>query len=64
MAMVRITGVNGTHNRRFHLHMVRITNTQIIALLNQTYNEKTDKDNLINSLAPIQKYEPTSKYYK
>ena len=58
--MVRITSVNGTYNRRFDLHMVRITNAQLIAL-NQTYNEKTDKDNLINSLAPIQKCTPTSK---
>ena len=30
--MVRITSVNGTYNRRFDLYMVRITNTQIIAL--------------------------------
>ena len=64
MAMVRITSVNGTYNRRFDLHMVRITNTQLIALWNQTYNEKTDKDNLINSRAPIQNCTPTSKWYK
>ena len=30
--MVRITSINGTYNRRFDLHMVRITNTQLIAL--------------------------------
>ena len=54
MAMVRITSVNGTYNRRFDLHTVRkpihkSSRCEIrltIALWNQTYNEKKNKDSL------------------